>query len=255
MTCNIVAIAALLAFSSTAGAAEQPQREQLLVMKLRTEVGVSESVARLLNELILSELQQSGTFEVVGETDLQSMLEVEKQQQLTGCETDVSCLAQVAGALGAEHLVFGSVGALGDQFLLNLKLIDASQARVDARWSEAVTGGESALVDAAKRAVAALTQDERKKLGPEMLALSAQAVTLDGASTEAAATAPGQQVSSLEQTQPFYQKWWFWPAVGGAIVAGAATTYLLCCTDSSDGGPGNANANIGVTLPLPLVQR
>lgn len=62
------------------------------------------------------------------------MLTVEQQRQLVGCSEN-SCMSELAGALGAEHLVSGLIGKLGSTFVLTLKLIDTRTARAAARAS------------------------------------------------------------------------------------------------------------------------
>lgn len=45
-----------------------------------------------------------------------------------GCG-DSSCLAEIAGAMGAEFVVFGDVGKLGETFVINLNLFDNNAVR------------------------------------------------------------------------------------------------------------------------------
>jgi len=91
---------------------------------------------------------------VVSSSDINAMLSLEKQKELIGC-TEVSCLAEIGGALGVEMMVNGSVGKLGDVFSLTLALVDTRKAEVRARF-QGTAGTEAALGATAKRGVAVL---------------------------------------------------------------------------------------------------
>ena len=45
------------------------------------------------------------------------------------CTSDTSCLVEIGGALGVDYLVSGSVGKLGDAFVIILKLMDVHEAK------------------------------------------------------------------------------------------------------------------------------
>ena len=79
-----------------AGPGEKPS---LVVLDLVSERGIDPGVVRLLNELLLTAFEQTEKYEVIGGSDLKAMLSHERQQDLLGC-TDVSCMAQIGGALG-----------------------------------------------------------------------------------------------------------------------------------------------------------
>ncbi len=146
---------ALLLSTSLLAAEAPPAKERLLVMDLTAEHGVDEGVARLVNDLVLSEFQSTGSYDVVGKKDIESMLQVETQKQLAGC-TDDECLAGIGGALGARYLASGGLGRLGDSFLLTLRIFDAETARAVQRVSQTIEGDEGELIEGVKLAVRTL---------------------------------------------------------------------------------------------------
>ncbi|MFC1610817.1 hypothetical protein ACFL6C_07655 [Myxococcota bacterium] len=249
-------VVALLASSS---AAEQPEaKPRLLVVDLTVEEGVSGSTARLLNHLLLSRLQATGRFDVFGQADLRSMLELEREKQLLGC-FDVLCISEIAGALGADRTLFGSVGAIGDMYLVNLTLLNNSRAQVEARWSENVEGEQSQLIAAVERGVAALVQDLPTETAPEGAAADQETgenetghkeTSDSGAQTATSgALQPMPEVSASEDDSRFYHTWWFWTAVGVAVAGVAVSTYLIVDSESSPGRAGPTE--VSVTLPMP----
>ena len=72
---------AILLIAATSVAAEKPA---LLVMDMRAEAGVSESAARLLNELIIGEYETTGRYRVLGGSDLRTLLTNEQPRDPQG---------------------------------------------------------------------------------------------------------------------------------------------------------------------------
>jgi len=99
-------------------------RTPLLVLELQAEPGIEASVARTVTALVSSELSRYRDLNVIADADVKRMLELEGQRQQVGCG-DASCLAELAGALGARLVVFGSIGRLGEKTIVTLNLFDS----------------------------------------------------------------------------------------------------------------------------------
>jgi hypothetical protein len=206
------------------------ERPRLLAMSLKAEGGVEESQARLLTEALLSELGRDGRFDVYGESDLQQMLTVEVTKQRAGCESDVACLAELGGALGAERVIFGSLGLLGESFLVNLKVIHIKGGRVEARWSGSAKDQEELL--------------EALQAGVRQL--------LAGMSAPPVAAAGEAPAAARDEDTPIYKRWWFWGAAGVLLAGGGAAAWLLSGDDGSDAGPQpTGTVAFDVTVPQP----
>jgi hypothetical protein len=195
----------LLALIPTTAPAEEKPR--LLVMTLTVEEGVSESAVRLLDDLLMAELQKSGLYHVFGEEDLRDLFGLQAQRQ-KACD-DVSCVTEAGGALGAERAVFGSVGALGGLYVVNLKLVAIQRAVVEARFSGTAEGEESALVELTRRAVAELlTQAQTESDAataepqPEEPATTAAEPQPEEPGTTAAELQPEQPATTAAELQP-----------------------------------------------------
>ena len=52
------------------------------------------------------------------------MIELESDKERAGCDDD-SCLADLAGALGARYVIYGTLGKLGSRYVTTLNLFDA----------------------------------------------------------------------------------------------------------------------------------
>src|SRR5262245_55246874 len=108
------------------GASGTPER--LLVLDL-TSTGISADTAKNLSEIFAASIREAAAGKtVLGQSEISSMLALERQRDLLGCASDVSCLAEIGGALGAGLLAVGSVGRVGSVFVINVKLLDTNAA-------------------------------------------------------------------------------------------------------------------------------
>lgn len=140
----------LLPFMLMAGASQSPALEpasettaqvrvaendkyRLLVLE-PTADAEQKRTAQTIGSLIAVELSNYPYFDVVTSADVKQMMELEADRSAVGC-TDSSCLAEIAGAMGANLVVFGDVGKLGSLLILNLNLFDSDKARAIGRVS------------------------------------------------------------------------------------------------------------------------
>ncbi len=82
---------------------------------------------------------------VVTEGEMNSLLGLERQKQLLGCASQ-SCTAELAGALGVDALVTGSLAKAGGGYVVNLKVIRSTDGTALAVFSTRVAT-EDALFD------------------------------------------------------------------------------------------------------------
>jgi hypothetical protein len=127
---------------------------KLAVMPLKA-TRLSPEVVGLLDELLIGEIAQRSPSQVIGASDINAMLGLEKMKEAVGCD-DIACAAELGGALGVDHLVAGTIGELGGELLLNLKLIDVAHQTVQARASINSAAKESLYRQAIQNAVVQL---------------------------------------------------------------------------------------------------
>lgn len=94
---------------------------------------VPERTARVFAESLAIELRKLRAVDVVTMDEIRTMLDVEAQRQLVGCD-EQSCLAEIADALGADVILTGSVAKVGDERLLGLARIEQRAAAVTQRF-------------------------------------------------------------------------------------------------------------------------
>src|SRR5205814_752872 len=67
---------------------------------------------------------------VISPKEVGALIGLERQRELLGCNEGTSCIAEIAGALGVDGVLMGSLAKVGDTFQLNLKVVDAADASV-----------------------------------------------------------------------------------------------------------------------------
>lgn len=88
---------------------------------------ISATEGSLLTSLVANAASRDARFDVLTRDDVKNAVAVEADRQGLGCE-ESTCLAELAGALGARIVVYGSVGQLGEDTLLTLNLFDSDAA-------------------------------------------------------------------------------------------------------------------------------
>ncbi|MGQ0505134.1 MAG: hypothetical protein ACT4TC_07405 [Myxococcaceae bacterium] len=111
------------------GAAAVPEKPQLIVMDLSAAGGVEKSVASALTEAVVTQVSKQGIFQVVSASDLATLTGLERQKQMMGCSESSSCLAELAGAIGARFVLTGSLAKLGAAYQLSLQTLDSHKAQ------------------------------------------------------------------------------------------------------------------------------
>ncbi len=107
--------------------------------------------ARMLADIATTEATRTGLYRVISQADVASLLGLEGQRQLLGCD-DASCVAQIAGALDADRLLSGSVALVGHTTVVNVRLVDVKRSLTLAHESADFDAPqESDLIDAVRR--------------------------------------------------------------------------------------------------------
>ncbi|MFL5318750.1 MAG: hypothetical protein ACJ790_03780 [Myxococcaceae bacterium] len=127
-------------------------------------VNVSPEVARFCGEHLATEMNARG-IRVVTARDIESMLGMERQKQLLGCnEAANSCMAELANALGTDGIVLGDLAKLGTRYQLNLKVLSSKNTELLAVYRTGIDREED-LVPELTKAAEALVPEVLRKLG------------------------------------------------------------------------------------------
>lgn len=173
---------------------------------------VDSGAARLLTDAVAVALQKHDALDVLTSDDVRRAVDLEAQRQTLGCDQS-SCLAEVAGALGAALVVYGSVGSLGDDVALTLNLFDSTAASSAGR---VLVRAPSVGVLADR--VPAAVDDLLARRGPA--SSRRRVLVLDLATTDAAAAGPTSTAPPLAPATAVEEGEMSWLVVGGGAAAG-----------------------------------
>lgn len=192
--CAAVGMGALLLGALPAAAQTGPS---VAVLNLAPEKGVDESTARVLSESTVDAVRRTKVFSrVVSSKELETILGVEMQKQLMNCSAS-SCMAELAGALGVDFLLSGTVAKLGTTYVFNARLLNARTGVAAASISQRMRGGtEEGLLEAVEPLVQRLLSEAG--FTPATIASAAPAATSTTTPPSAtpAAAADAQEGSS-----------------------------------------------------------
>ena len=117
----------------------------LIVFDMTPEKGIEKGTTNLLVEIIMDEISKSKAFKVIGQKDIDKMLFWESNKQLKNC-TENSCMMQIAGAMGAEYYVESSIGAVGNSYVISMKLIETMKVEIKGRSTRTIVKDEDRLI-------------------------------------------------------------------------------------------------------------
>ena len=105
------------------GAADVAEAPRLLVLDLDA-ANMPADEARAIDAIVVANARVDGVV-LVTQRELQKLAELDAAAQQAGCDTS-SCLAEIAGALGARYVLFGSASRLGQSVTVSLSMFDVS---------------------------------------------------------------------------------------------------------------------------------
>jgi len=200
-------------------------KTKIAILELKAERGLDEGLVKLLNELLLTEFGRSGEYEVIGGSDLASLLQLEEKKQMMSCD-DIGCLSELGGALGVDKLAAANIGKIGSYYLVNVKIINVREAKVERRVSYNVQGIEDKLIRAITASVKELITGKPAELKDNKAAAGPAAAGVEGKLEPQAGSDP-------------YSLWGhvaFWGGVGMVAFGGAAAGLSASAASDYEGG-------------------
>ncbi len=155
MSAAVLILAWALGAGSAAAPAATPagaerQARALAIWRLKP-LGLDAATADRLEGLLRAEAGRITGF------DLQPRAVTEQRliahPELSACAGETACLCRIGRALRVERLATGVIGALGDDYTFDLKLIDVAACRELRRINEALSGREDVLIGAVRQAL------------------------------------------------------------------------------------------------------
>ncbi len=183
-TAGCLFIAALLGgATATAAGAARAEKIPIAVMEFSSKGGVEQEQMDALGDMLSTELRAMGPYRVIGKRDISTMLQLEEQKNMLGCD-ELGCISDIGGALGVRWVLVGNISRFGELYLLNLKLMDVERVEVARSVAHKVAGGQAALLDELGAAAGELLA------GSELAAAAAAAGAADPPADGAGAADP-----------------------------------------------------------------
>jgi hypothetical protein len=179
-------VAAAWSFAAlAAGDKPAPSRPQkLAVLDFALAGSAHPDLARVLADAAAAEASKVEGYQVVSQSEIVSLLGLERSKQMLGCTEDAGCMVELAGALDAERLLSGSITVIERTALMSVRLIDVRRSRTLARANTTILDASQAeLVDASRRLVhEALTGQRLDTTGTLRISIdrTGAQVSLDG---------------------------------------------------------------------------
>jgi hypothetical protein len=134
---------------------EVPKTVSIAFFQLEAQ-HVDPKTAAIVSDELLVLLSKMPGSNVMGSKEVDAMLGYEQKKQMSGC-TDTSCMVAIGGALGVDKILMGSLGKLGESYILSLKLLDIRLGKVEQLYSKRLKGGkEEDFLDILPEACAAM---------------------------------------------------------------------------------------------------
>lgn len=177
--------------------------------------GLDKTVVETIEARFYDLLENAG-LSVVAPKDVAAVLGLERQKMLIGCTEEASCLAEIAGALGVDAILYGCVVKAGSGFTVTLRAVGAATAKPVASYSERVAS-EDKLQDWLDSSAKLMSLQLRQELGGEVLTKEITTATAAVAQVKANASPAEHKLRSAA---------WV-PLAVGAVGGAAAVVGLL----------------------------
>jgi len=262
----LIALTALTTLPAAAGA----QARSVAVLEFRAGSSGAQGVAQELAD----QLGRLTSNRVVSPRDARRSIGPSLDATVAQCAGDPACVAELGKALGCDEVILVGVSQLGD-IILAVQRIDVGQGKVLARLADSIRPGRRVSSTAAAAYLRRLLPPEQfRRFGLVVVRTGAPGdkVFVDGKLRGRTPLAPlrvaapgkielrvsrgGHQdfvvkldivpdarvevtptMTSTGEATRWYQRWWVWAIVGGAVAAGAITVVAVAASDGPDRVP------------------
>lgn len=125
-------------------------RSKVVVPGFRAE-GVPAEMVRTLTRVFAEQLMKSDRFNIITQDEAVALLDYARKQQLAGCSGEAACTLDIGRALEAERIVHGSIGRVGETWVLSAALLKLPDGSVERRVT-GEAGDERVLLERVRAA-------------------------------------------------------------------------------------------------------
>lgn len=228
------------ALSHTTLAAEEKLKTlpTCAILTFEAKVGIDQDQSEFLSDRFAGIFDQIGLYRVVARSEVKRILD-EQEFQASGSCSAAECAIEAGQMLGAQYMVYGTMGRVGKVYSINSYIIDVETG---ARVSSAITDHrgdiEGALTQLMERNVRDLLNvDEDMKLYTSTTAGAYVDIKKDGKKTGAAEN---------DKKSSGYSKW-LYIGGGAAVLGGVAIAAGGSGGEAGGGGERESGADVAGT--------
>lgn len=213
---------------------------------------VTQDDADILTDALINELSRTGSFQMMERSQMDQVLKEQGFQQSGACDQG-QCAVEMGRLLGIQTMMTGSIGKLGDTYVLSTRMVDVKTGAILKSSSRNLKGSISDCLSDLLPAVARdLAKGEAVAAKPMTKSVTEAPKAKPAAiETTAAAKNETEPTKAPESGQSETQIWpWL---VGGTVVAGGAAAAVLLLTGKKSSTPaaaGPSGDNTASTAPL-----
>jgi len=106
----------------------QQEKMRLAILDLNPEK-VDASTARMVSDLLRTELFNTGLFRVIERKEMEAILK-EHELLISGC-IETECAVEIGKLLSARKMLVGTVGKLGEKYFINARIVDVELGEIE----------------------------------------------------------------------------------------------------------------------------
>jgi hypothetical protein len=202
-----------------------------------TGVDVTDAQATFFSDHFAQQLTLRG-LQVTTASQIGALLGFERQRQLLGCkETNGSCMAELAAALGVDGVIAGSVGKFDQAYQVNVSVVSSRDGRTLSAFSRKVNGG-AAVLDALNDAADQMARELPRAFGR---APSNQIVVNRPPPhqpitpiTPEPTPEPGTPIPGTHPRTMALRDWFWLPGSLGLLFSAGSVRFFLYANDAAD---------------------
>jgi hypothetical protein len=184
----------------------------VIVAVLFVATSIDAESAALFTSIVAAAAAEDARIDVVTSEDLRRAITLEADKSAAGCD-DQSCLAEIANAMNARVVLYGTAGSLDDELIVTLQLFDSTTGS---------SGGRSVARATTKKELSRVLADDTRKLVAQFVTRAPPkegerirflVLDLKGEMRAAAAAAPAEAAEAAPSMSPLF--------IGGLVAAGA----------------------------------
>ncbi|MFH1762324.1 MAG: CsgG/HfaB family protein [bacterium] len=138
----------------------KPEKMSVAVLDFQAK-GMSAEEVTALSDRFRTELFNVGKFIVMERGQMDAIMN-EQGFQKSGACTDEACLVEMGQLLGVDRMVAGSIGKLGQLYLINVRIINIATGQIERTVSEDCNCPIEGLIVSLKKVAMKLGGEEKK---------------------------------------------------------------------------------------------